>query len=649
MNLKKVIIASSVFLSIVCSGCFAANDYTVVKAASKSSSTNKVHIIAANEIKFQDAKLEAAIRKAINKPKGKILITDVKKVKKLNLSNKQISNIQGLQHFKALTDLKLNNNNIKDISYLSGLTNLVYLEVNQNQISNIGPVKYLKKLACLWVMENRIKDITPLKGLTSMGSLDLRFNMISNVSALSNMKKIEFLGLSENPIRDIKPLMNLKKIKRFYLTGGASSDKLDNQLIEKYNKIDKKVKEIIAALIKPEMTQLEKELALHDYIVTHVRYDYDSYIKNKIPAQRHSVYGALMENLAVCDGYSKSLQLLLNAVGIETMVVNGHTDGGSSLGHSWNIVKIDEVYYQVDATWNDPINKNELSHRYFNISDKQLGMTHKWTRKGYPACRTENAGFYHDIEENKSAVITTNEYFFIDDNKNIVTKTFDWKTRKVLSKDKVRQFVLVDDNIYYINDTNDGKIYRMKTDGTLNTELSGNKVWDLEASTDSIYFLRENKVFRRTFDGTIQTQINNDFSATWVDVINDKVLYKSFNFGTGGRLIRADLNGENKVEICPDEPYGFLLKDNHVSWFYKHNEHIVNDWIYFINNSDQRSIYKVKIDGSEKTKISADSVTDSSSSTDIDIVYDYIYYKNSADGDKYYRVKIDGTGRQAVE
>ena len=67
---------------------------------------------------------------------------------------------------------------------------------------------------------------------------------------------------------------------------------------------------------------------------------------------------------------------------------------------------------------------------------------------------------------------------------------------------------------------------------------------------------------------------------------------------------------------------------------------------FFYNNSS-KSILK-KVDGTERTKITTDSVTDDDNA-DIEIVNNYIYFKNASDGDKYYRINIDGTNSQALE
>ncbi len=75
----------------------------------------------------------------------------------------------------------------------------------------------------------------------------------------------------------------------------------------------------------------------------------------------HTAYGCLVAdsggnpNYAVCDGYTLAMEYLLQQCGIEAAFIGGMA-GSSELtagGHAWNIVKIDDVWYELDSTWDD--------------------------------------------------------------------------------------------------------------------------------------------------------------------------------------------------------------------------------------------------------------------------------------------------------
>lgn len=147
---------------------------------------------------------------------------------------------------------------------------------------------------------------------------------------------------------------------------------------------DKKADAIIKKVIKPTYTDFEKVKALHDYLVLNTQYDYKNYLKKTVPANSYNAYGALVKNVAVCDGYTRAMILLLDKVGIENHYVTGKVKGGN---HSWNMVKIDGKYYHLDATWNDPVpnQPNRVFYNYFLVNDSKMKKTHSWDKSSVPA------------------------------------------------------------------------------------------------------------------------------------------------------------------------------------------------------------------------------------------------------------------------
>lgn len=154
-----------------------------------------------------------------------------------------------------------------------------------------------------------------------------------------------------------------------------------------------KVKYIIDKLIKQEMNDYEKELALHDYLLKNAEYDKRLY-GGSMPEESYTDYGVLVKGTGVCDSYAKAMYRLLNSAGIETLYVTGDAvDGEKNIPHAWNIVKIDGEYYNLDATWNDPIvyskHNDIIRYTYFNITDEQLSKDHIWDKSKYPKCTSE--------------------------------------------------------------------------------------------------------------------------------------------------------------------------------------------------------------------------------------------------------------------
>ncbi|MCX8093404.1 MAG: leucine-rich repeat domain-containing protein [Candidatus Goldbacteria bacterium] len=161
------------------------------------------------KVTFPDANLETAIRVALNKPTGDICKNDCEKVSSLIqcLNSKNITSIQGMQYFKNLQELEMYDNQISDISPLSGLTKLRYLNLSNNKISDISALSGLTDLYSLNLANNQISNITSLSSLTNLIYLTLSNNTISDITSLSDLLKLQELYLSNNLIEDIAALV----------------------------------------------------------------------------------------------------------------------------------------------------------------------------------------------------------------------------------------------------------------------------------------------------------------------------------------------------------------------------------------------------------------------------------------------------------
>lgn len=155
-------------------------------------------------------------------------------------------------------------------------------------------------------------------------------------------------------------------------------------------KLYDKVVEILDMIIEEDMTDYEKELAIHDYIVCNCKYGYTDYSKE----YAYRAYGALVQKTAVCNGYAEAMALLLDCVGIENEIVTGTADGEL---HAWNRVCLDGKWYQVDATWDDPIPDRgyNAAHIFFNVTDDIMGVSHEWNKEDYVACDSVAYNYFH--------------------------------------------------------------------------------------------------------------------------------------------------------------------------------------------------------------------------------------------------------------
>ena len=106
----------------------------------------------------------------------------------------------------------------------------------------------------------------------------------------------------------------------------------------------------------------EKEKYVHDALAAAVTYDLTA-------DMNQSAYSALVNGKSVCAGYARAYQYLLQQLGIPCYYCTGYSGGD----HAWNIVKLDDGYFNVDVTWDDA---STLRYDYFNKTDADFASTH---------------------------------------------------------------------------------------------------------------------------------------------------------------------------------------------------------------------------------------------------------------------------------
>ncbi len=148
------------------------------------------------------------------------------------------------------------------------------------------------------------------------------------------------------------------------------------------------------------LSDKEIELQIHDKLIQTVSYDYELYESRlNLNDLGYTAYGALVEdssgnkNMAVCEGYALAFEHLMHQAGIPCSYVSGDARHETDdRGHAWNVVKIDNRWYEVDTTWddhniayfqdkpeaikeafkNDDSLRYRYSHYYFNKTTKEM-------------------------------------------------------------------------------------------------------------------------------------------------------------------------------------------------------------------------------------------------------------------------------------
>ncbi len=158
-------------------------------------------------------------------------LKECKHITHLSLNNNQISNISPLSGLNSLKVVNLDGNQIVDLSPLSGLISLTKLELSHNQIFDLSPLSGLSALTWLLLDGNQIVDLNPLSGLSSLTELSLcnSFlkpfkNRIVDVSPLANLISLTRLRLGNNQIADLSPLSGLISLRILELSDNQVSD-----------------------------------------------------------------------------------------------------------------------------------------------------------------------------------------------------------------------------------------------------------------------------------------------------------------------------------------------------------------------------------------------------------------------------------------
>ena len=203
-------------------------------------------VLPGGQVHFPDSNLRAAIAEALGKSiNASITAEEMKRFTMLNVSERGIRDLTGLQFatnlnrlelawnqvsdlspiagLKSLTRLVLFEHLITDVTALKDLTNLTTLAVHLSQVSDLSPLSGLTKLESMVFGGSKISDLTPLAGLSSLKRLDLGGD-ISDISPLAQLTGLNRLTLSHNDISDISPIAGLSGLNRLDLSVNYISD-----------------------------------------------------------------------------------------------------------------------------------------------------------------------------------------------------------------------------------------------------------------------------------------------------------------------------------------------------------------------------------------------------------------------------------------
>ncbi len=126
---------------------------------------------------------------------------------------------------------------------------------------------------------------------------------------------------------------------------------------------------VLEEALLPGMSDLQKALALHDWLAVNVSYDQATYEGTSVDDDAFNAFGALVKRSAVCQGYSMAYIALLERCGIQAAYASS-----DAMNHGWTLVKLDGSWYHADVTWDDPMpdRLGQAEHTFFLLSDQAI-------------------------------------------------------------------------------------------------------------------------------------------------------------------------------------------------------------------------------------------------------------------------------------
>ena len=232
---------------------------------------------------------------------------------------------------------------------------------------------------------NKFQELLSTQG----GDVELKKQYQSAIEALIYENPEIFYLDATSMFINIEKITKLSGVKyNVYINNGSKPNYLiegfkNKQDVEKYQSQIEIVRDYIVSNLK-DKSNYEKIKSVHDYLIESIEYD-SSLSKDNI----YDIYGALVSRVCVCEGYAKAFQYLMNELDIDNVIVIGSAtnNNGNTENHAWNYVKLNDKWYAVDTTWDDPIVigdgalPEKSKYKYFLKGSITMNQNHKTSGK----------------------------------------------------------------------------------------------------------------------------------------------------------------------------------------------------------------------------------------------------------------------------
>lgn len=184
-----------------------------------------------------------------------------------------------------------------------------------------------------------------------------------------------------------------EELKKITFRGSYHMDETETEAYKK--QIERRVEEWMQPL-EHITDEYEYVRQVYESVIHHTNYVTDA-------REDQNICSVFLYGESVCQGYAKAVQYLLQKRGIQSALVIGSV---GEEGHAWNLVKVDQEYYYVDATWGDASYQLEnadaaedrflgINYDYLCVTTEQLERTHRPADPALmPLCKSLSANYY---------------------------------------------------------------------------------------------------------------------------------------------------------------------------------------------------------------------------------------------------------------
>ncbi|OAB32703.1 hypothetical protein PMSD_17180 [Paenibacillus macquariensis subsp. defensor] len=388
-------------------------------------------------VHFPDDGLEKSIRLALKQPTGEITLQSLASILEIDASNSSIKDLQGIEYLTQLISADLSGNQIKDLTPLKNLVQLDKLKLKGNLVNSYDVIRDV-------IRDLGEKDFNPAfkdKEILTVHTYEELVAAIENTSddldkwkkikiAAKNLQNVTTVSLAHFNLylkyRDTYGIYkyvspseaSFKKISFSYypeetdvystILAKTSVEKtsikinarqFEQPIVEDNIKAtteiqsdNREILDIAKQITSGKLGEMDKLLAIHDWVATNIQYDYDTYGGTKNGLQ--DAVSVLRDKKGICSGYSNLTAALGRAAGIPTQYVTGHIARPWSTWdvveknmfdknyyHAWNQAYVDGKWITLDTTWDaisyeDGKKVSDMKREYFNPDPTIFASSH---------------------------------------------------------------------------------------------------------------------------------------------------------------------------------------------------------------------------------------------------------------------------------